>query len=100
MISIESATTPHNFNLSPPLTSPHLTSPPIVNFNAFFIFIIEINAYFLSLKSMRIKCIDFCDNKIFSSMGVDILPLGVDIGSLEVDFRSLCERMLGVWEPN
>ena len=109
MISIESATTPHNFNSSPHLPSPPLTSPHllIINFNAFFIFIIEINAYFLSLKSTRIKCIDFRDNKIFWSMGVDILPLWVDIGSLKVDigslkvdFRTLCERMLGVWEPN
>ena len=33
-------------------------------------------------------------------MGVDILPLRVDFGSLGVDFRTLCERMFGVWEPN
>ena len=33
-------------------------------------------------------------------MGVDILPLGVDFGSLGVDVRTLCERMFGVWEPN
>ena len=40
---------------------------------------------------MRIKCIDFRDNKIFWSMGVDILPLGVDFGSLGVDFLTLCD---------
>ena len=33
-------------------------------------------------------------------MGVDILPLGFDFGSLGVDFRTFCERMFGVWEPN
>ena len=33
-------------------------------------------------------------------MCVDILPLGVDFGYLRVDFRTLCERILGVWEPN
>ena len=33
-------------------------------------------------------------------MGVDILPLEVDFVCLGVDFRTLCERMFGVWEPN
>ena len=33
-------------------------------------------------------------------MGVDILPLEIDFGSLGVDFRTLCERMFGVWETN
>ena len=33
-------------------------------------------------------------------MGVDILPLEIDFGSLGVDFRSLCERMFGVLETN
>ena len=36
--------------------------PPIINSNAFLISIVEINANFLSMISMRIKCIDFLDN--------------------------------------
>ena len=38
--------------------------------------------------------------QILWSMGVDILPMGVSFWSLRVDFRTFCERMLGVWEPN
>ena len=33
-------------------------------------------------------------------MGDDILPLEVDFGSLGVDFWTLWERLLGVWEHN
>ena len=33
-------------------------------------------------------------------MDVDILPLGVDFVSLQVDIWTLSERMLCVWEPN
>ena len=46
----------------PPPPPPPPPTPPITNFNAFFISIVEINVYFLSMKSMRIKCIDFRDN--------------------------------------
>ena len=46
----------------PPPPSPPPPPTPIDNFNAFFICIVEINAYFLSLISMQIKCIDFRDN--------------------------------------
>ena len=57
-----------NINFSPLVRAP-AGALKVYRENQCVIFIAEINAYFLSMKSMRIKCIDFRDSNNF-----DFLP--------------------------